>query len=193
MLLSALNNSNKHNIVHHIESPQMWPSNPCMEDACYALEHYYTETLHLPNPKLMHIPGYGCHIDNPAVRIPLDGDIICYTPNVFIGKHLYQIFMYAIECNVNSLHFAIIIQKPNTEYNNTCKEASIKCVDKYSKLRQSIKTFNDRNPKYYEGSISDIIREHLDLHGSEYIPMCLPDLILNTDMHVFEHPGVLLM
>lgn len=179
---------------YHIASPDTCILNTIKENALHMLDNYYINELHLPNPKLMFYNAFGFRLHIPFILPTIEcGDIIAYTHGIYCGKDLYQLFMYILENNADSLHLAIIMDDDNEKIHNLTTTGTISFVEAYNNIKQEITLLNTTKPKNYVERIHKIIRNYMQLNGIEYISQRFWELLIKTEMHAFTYSGVLVI
>ena len=179
---------------YHVRSPFQDVPNPIKDEAFYILEHYYVNVLHLKQPKLIHLEGFSFHLGDPRIRPIINGDIIMYTQGPMLRPFLYQMFMYALEQGIDSFHIAMIINdNGDKSLRQTMKRGCIESVEAFNRMKHWLRRYIAGKPNVLHHSLYDVLKEGMGLSGMEYIPRQLPELILNTEVHVFEYPGVMIL
>lgn len=176
---------------YHLPLARPHVPNPIIDDAYYMLEHYYVNILRLKQPKLMFLEDFGSLRDPTIVPSPND-DLICYTYSPMIEHSLYHLFMYAIEHHVNSVHVALIVHADSPTLIDVLKQSYLKSLTSYNRMKHNLRRFLN-GERLFHSNIDGVLKQGIGLGGTEYIPRQLPELILNTDIHVFEHPGVMIL
>lgn len=188
-MTNGLKNAN----VYHVDPVDPHITNNIRDEAFYALEHYYINTLHLKSPKLVHDASFAFHLNDPLVHPELSGDVIVYTEGPLLEYYIYKILMYVLECNVDSLHIALIVHEENPTLHKIVKQGCIESVEKYNRMKHWLRRYMLGNKAHPLQRLMDILKIGIGLSGTEYIPRRLPELILNTDIHVFESPGIMVL
>lgn len=160
--------------------------------------NYYQNTLHLANPKYLGIPEIFAYFDSPSDRPSmLKGvDLIMFDQTAGgLDDRIYDIIMYAIEEEVNSVHIALIDI-----------DDGIDVIDNISEFANYIIRFNKtrghglpiiEDPQYvYTFHYTHRLRPIETTKGmyqSKYIPRKWLDYYKSLTIHAFDNDGVLLM